>query len=105
LYHGRCSRERDDADADVFGQLLDEGLGGGLRGSDAIGLDVGREHAARDIDREHYRLLLRGQENTVLGRAIATTAASSAQRNSSGGTWRRQLARPIASRMSWRLAY
>ena len=51
-------RERDDADGEAGGQVLDEALRGLARGRDAVGVDVLREHRAGAVEREHDGALL-----------------------------------------------
>ncbi len=53
--------KRHDAHTHMAGQLGDEGLGGVLRSSEAVGLHIGGAHAARDIHGQHDGLVLRGQ--------------------------------------------
>ena len=95
----------DDADLDVARQVGDERLGRLLRGDQAVRLDVGGAHAARDVHRQDDRLLRRRQRDQRRRARRGEQQRVSASSNSTGGTWRRQALRaPIASLTRPRLA-
>jgi hypothetical protein len=51
-------RERDQADPEAVGQLVDERRGGSLGRGQPVGLDIGRQHRARGVHREDHRRLV-----------------------------------------------
>jgi hypothetical protein len=61
LHHVRIAAVGDHGDAHVLRQPRDEGLGRLLRGGESVRVHVARLHAARDVHRQHHRLLLRQQ--------------------------------------------
>ena len=63
LEHARAVAERDRADAQLVGRLVEEAVGGRARGVEPVGRDVGGGHRARGVGDEHDRGLLDGHRH------------------------------------------
>ena len=72
--------ERDDPDADLGGQLVDERLGGGARRVQPGGVDIGRLHRAGDVHGQDHGGVLAGTAKTIVGRARPMSSAAIAAR-------------------------
>jgi hypothetical protein len=106
LVVGRCLNDGGgagkghDAEPHGGGQFVDEGLGGILRGHQAVGLDIGRAHAERNVHGHRDRHVLRWQHHR--GRRTRERHDGGRHRQQEQG--RRNMATQLLARAD-RLAY
>jgi hypothetical protein len=82
--------ERDETDLERRGKLLHERARGALRGGQAVRLDVGRAHRARDVGDEHHRRLALGLGDRALGARDGEHEDGQRGEHEGAGTCRRQ---------------